>query len=697
MTEKDEFAGFAAAPSSAPDGDEFSGFAEESPKPPEEEKPANTWWGAVKGDADAALALGSRAVAGPIASLARSANRAIPDWGGTREPVKEHIDKTENALTYDPHTAEGKYALKQIGKVVNPIAEGVSKATGAVVGDEYVPAIADLVNSIPTVKTVSALGTAGRAASSAAKATGRVIGAPFKAYGDLVAEGKQAAASDSAQSMGAARAATSTDDLSPPLQQAFKDASRETGSIPNLDAAERHAEADRHGVQLTKGQATRDATQYSNEVNSTHPDIVKRLGDQNQQLTDAIDGVRRDAAPGHVQNDPIENGQIAVDALKAYDEPVKAAIDAKYAAARQASASGDLQMDGSSFVSNANKALKPQSKFRFLPATAKGILDDVDAAGGKMSLDDYEAYDTQLGNEIAKAKAAGDGNAATAIGKVRDALHSAEPIGEETAKAKELFKAARASAKARFDELDADPAYEAAVNDLSLNGVKKGKPSALADKFLDRYALQAPKANVDRFVGKLDPDAQQAVAAHTLGTIRKAAVSNNGVVTPSGYAGAVSKYGSKLDSLVSPETRESLDSLGRVIHNVKVAPPGHFVNSSKSGVISNAAHGVAQPLGEAVINSHTFGMGVPIIKGISENNFAKRSLAPGAGLKTPPISDQSMISRASGGKVDQDALVNALINRWKAAKRATDKSTKPLLYQPDSVIVRALDIAQEHI
>ncbi len=699
MTGKDDFSDFPDAPPIASkDADEFSEFPDEQPNKPVEAQPENSWLGAAKGDADAALALGSRAVVGPIASLARTANRVIPDWGDTKKPVQDRIDALENSLTYDPKTPEGKYAIGQIGKVVKPVAEGVKKATGALIGDENVPAVSDTVNAIPVFKLPAAIGSLGSATADTARAVGNVVKAPLNKYRDLVYQGKQDSLSslDSAQSMGAARSAPSIDKLSPSLRRAVREASQETGAVPNADVLERHAEADLHGVQLTEGQATRDPITYSNEQNSTHKDIVKRLGDQNDQLTDAIDNVRREAAPGAVQNDPIENGQIAVDSLKAYDEPVRADIDAKYAAARSASADGDLQMNGSSFVENANKALKPQSKFRFLPSTVKGILDDVGEAGGKMSLDDYQAYDTQLGNEIAKAKASGDGNAVAAITRVRDVLHTVEPIGEETAKAKALFSTARSAARARFEALEADPGYEAAVNDISLNGVKKGKPSALADKFLDRYALQAPKANVDRLMEKLDPDAQQAVAAHTLSTIRKAAITNNGVVTPSGFTGAVSKYGSKLDSLVSPETRESLDSLGRVIHNAKVAPPGHFVNASKSGVISNAAHGVAQPLGEAVINAHTLGMGVPVIKGIAENRFAKRVLAPGAGLKNPPI-DDGTITRAAGGKVDHEALVERLMQRWKAAKKATDATTKPLLGVPDATIVKALQISQEHI
>jgi hypothetical protein len=434
--------------------------------------------------------------------------------------------------------------------------------------------------------------------------------------------------------MGAAASAPNVAAMSPELQNVVQ-AAQDKGATINPIAMTNHAEADLHGVQLMEGQATREAGQFSNEQNSTNPAIVKRIGKQEEQLTDAFDNVRREAAPSAVQNNPIENGQITVDNLKAYDEPVKANIDQKFDAARAASATGDLQMDGSSFVSDANAALKPQSKFRFLPAPVKGILDDVANNNGKMSLDDYQAYGTQLGNEIAKAKASGDGNAVAAIAKVRSVLQDVEPIGEETAQAKGLFDVAKGAAKARFDELDADPAYQAAVNDVSLNGVKRGEPSALADTFLDKYALSktAPKANLDRMMAKLGPDGQEAVAAHTLSTVRGSTITPNGKVSPNGFNSAMEKYGPKLSSLVAPETQESLDSLGRVITNAKVAPPGNSVNYSKSGVIMNAAQGVGGALGGAALNAKTFGAGVPVLKGMLEHSFVKRTLAPGAGIE----------------------------------------------------------------
>jgi hypothetical protein len=58
------------------------------------------------------------------------------------------------------------------------------------------------------------------------------------------------------------------------------------------------------------------------------------------------------------------------------------------------------------------------------------------------------------------------------------------------------------------------------------------------------------------------------------------------------------------------------------------------------------------------------------------------------------------IARASGGKVDDrklEALVQRLMNLAKQAKKATDKTTEPLLNAPDEAIVKALGVAQEAI
>lgn len=424
----------------------------------------------------------------------------------------------------------------------------------------------------------------------------------------------------SRQSGGAAGTAANVTGASPAIQKAIAKTAPEN---INPVAMRNHLEADAHGVQLTKGQATRDPSQFSNEQNTTHAGLVGRLNSQNEQLVDALDEIRREASPTTVGNDPIDNGQTVVDSLKAYDEPIKADIQAKYKALADAGG-GKIPVNGELFASNADAALARDNNDVFLPPAIRTIIDRAKGNTTGFTYNNFENMRTQLATA---ARSATDGNVRSAVNTVRNELEQL-PMEDTAGPIKDLADQARASAKARFDAREADPAYDAAVSDVE-NGVKKGQPSALADRFLDKYALgTAPKANVDLMTSKLDADAQGAVTSHTLNAIRKSAVNPNGNVLPNGYNGALQKYGPKLDSLVAPEVQDRLESLGRVITNAKVAPPGSFVNYSKSGVISNAAQGI----GEGIVNAKTFGLGMPIIKGLAKNRFAENALEAGAGI-----------------------------------------------------------------
>jgi len=243
-----------------------------------------------------------------------------------------------------------------------------------------------------------------------------------------------------------------------------------------------------------------------------------------------------------------------------------------------------------------------------------------------MSMESFENARTGLA-----AVQRGGGRESVAAGIVRNALENM-PLSEEGANLKGLADAARSAAKNRFQELEADPAYKAAVEDVAA-GNKRGSPSPLADTFLDKYALSkaAPKSQVDLMMQKInaaDPDAAGAVSSHALNAVRKAAVNANGNVLPNGYNGALQKLGPKLDSLVAPDVRDNLESLGRTITNAKVPPAGNYVNYAKSGVIMNAAKSAA---GDA-IDKVTLGVGSKAINKIAQDRAAKEALAKGAGL-----------------------------------------------------------------
>lgn len=119
-------------------------------------KEPQSLWDSTKGEIDAGLALGSGVIMGTAGSVLRTANRIIPDWDGTKEELKQKIDKAQEDFTYEPKTPEGRWTLDQFGKVIKPIAQKVSEATGAVVGKENVPAVADAVGAIPGLDALSA-------------------------------------------------------------------------------------------------------------------------------------------------------------------------------------------------------------------------------------------------------------------------------------------------------------------------------------------------------------------------------------------------------------------------------------------------------------------------------------------------------------------------------------------------------------
>lgn len=539
---------------------------------------------------------------------------------------------TTLALTRDADKAAQVVEAEE-AKTYRPPAENLSGAPANLRAK-----IAETHSLLPPTVVGDFLGdTAERAGASpglstALKAAGTVapmLVAPRAGLGEavpkLTASGAPEAAqavvnkASEAQSMGAAGTPPDISQASPAGQMAI---AKVDPAKLDTSAMQNHIEATSHGVDFTKGQATREPNQFSREQNTTHPDMVKRINEQNGKMVDALDTIRAEASPATVHNDVIQNGQTAVDSLKAYDEPVQADIRAKYKALEDANG-GTLPMDTGSFLSNVDAVLKRKYLTGSVPTAGKEFLESI-RAGEPL---DFERFE-EARSRLAEAQRNG-GSEGTAAKLIRGQLEQM-PLSPEAAQLKGLADQARGAARARFEALESDPAYQAAVDDVA-GGVKKNAPSPLADKFIDNYALNAPKANLDSMMSKLDENGRGAVTSHTLNTLRKAAVNSNGNVLPKGYNDTVLKYGPKLDSLIPPETRQRVESLGRVITNAKVPPPGHSVNYSKSGVIVNAARG----LGETAVNAKTLGMGVPFIKNIAEGQFVRDALAPYAGIEKP--------------------------------------------------------------
>jgi len=192
---------------------------------------------------------------------------------------------------------------------------------------------------------------------------------------------------------------------------------------------------------------------------------------------------------------------------------------------------------------------------------------------------------------------------------------------------KALADTARSAAKSRFDEIEADPAYDAAVNDT----VPKGQHSDLADTFMDKYILGAPRAALARIKEKFgdNPDMQEAMAGHTLNTLKdkaRADVDNKSFLQDS-YNNQAKKLSDKLDLLLDPATLQKVTDLGETARDVQKYPTGHAVNVSNTEVAR-----AARQMGEAAIQMKTGGLGMPILRSILPDQIARRALKPGAGL-----------------------------------------------------------------
>jgi hypothetical protein len=160
----------------------------------------------------------------------------------------------------------------------------------------------------------------------------------------------------------------------------------------------------------------------------------------------------------------------------------------------------------------------------------------------------------------------------------------------------------------------------------------------------------------------------------------------------------------------APENlRSSLDSLVNTAGTIRDSTL--FKNPSGSGEAVGHSLGLAAILeGAGAALTGEPGMAIKTAAAMGGNNILARTLAnpknsarlarstkvPTSQVLPVAVSQAARdgdIQRASGGKVDHEALVTRLMNRWKSAKKETDKTTKPLLGVSDSAIAKALDIA----
>lgn len=391
---------------------------------------------------------------------------------------------------------------------------------------------------------------------------------------------------------------------------------------------------------MTAGQATEVAAQRSAEFNRKGENgnaIGKRFDAQDEGLQENLAEIHRGAAPTTVGNDEIQNGQSAINSLKRYDAPKVAAINAEYKAANDlnvAAGKGGLTLDPKAAVDHATTAL--EDRMELLPSEGKSILEKLQAAaddGKSIPLKQAETWRTTLASASRQYEAASNGNAVRALADLRDAVEKMTPDNAATSAVADKFASARSLARNRFTEIDADPAYKAAVED----DTPEGRLSPLADNFTQKYILNGKKADLQQLRLKLDSEGNEAMTSSAMNYLKKQAGMDRGKFQQVGFNDALTKLRPKAAELIGDtDSLDNLEKLGRVSKNMQVSSRGGYNNTAHSFVA--AAKALATHAGEDLINGVVPGarLGTKAAEFLSRrsgNASIHEALKPGAGLE----------------------------------------------------------------
>jgi hypothetical protein len=367
----------------------------------------------------------------------------------------------------------------------------------------------------------------------------------------------------------------------PELQQALKELPVNQINVPTF---QRHIEADSLPVpvRLTKGQATGDVVQLSQEQNRRGKDteLAYRFNEQNKALIENVQEIRNRAAPDVYGTKTIENSQGIIEAYKQLDSDLTKTIDQNYQNLRDA-AGGQFPVDATALLQNIQTKLKKQLLSNEAP---KGQLAELKrlAKDKSMTFEDYLSLRTNLG-EIART--AEKGNERKAASFMIEELEKL-PLQKEAANLKPLADIARNSARERFKMLEKDPAMKAAVND-----------SVPADKFIEKFVINGVNKNIETMVNHLGKDspARQHMAAGTINWLSdKAGIyGKEPNFSQANYNQALKKLDdvNNIPQIFDAETAGHLKTLGNVAGYTQLQPRGTFVNNSNTLVGSLAEKG----------------------------------------------------------------------------------------------------------
>jgi len=566
-------------------------------------------------------------IAGPVTYAGARAFGKTPEQasaleqqvvGATDKPFGKALGVT-NEPAYQQEA--GRKLMDFVGQNIGKGAEWIAQKTGLPVGDVQNMIGTGMVAAAPAISKV-AQPVARTLEQWKSEITPTQMQQQFEAKGGMRS--------------GGAAATTGQAELNAAIAQASPELAAELKTLKpneaNMAAINRQLKGDSLPVPVkyTRGQATQDVNLLSDEMNQRgrNPEYANRFSEQNNALKENFDVIRDKAAPDVYGTNHLENADTIINSYKAVDDARIKDIGAKYKALKDA-AGGDFPIDGQAFAHNAYRALSKELKSDFVPSAIEKQLNKF-ASGEKMTYEQFEAMRTNLAAEMRKAERSGDGNAKSASSIVRQALEDL-PLSGDAATLKPLADQARSAAKARFDILKKDPAYDAAVNDIA------------PDKFINKYIINGNKRDLETLVNQLGggSEGHQAVSAATINWLKDKSISS-GNFNQASYNRALKQIEPKLSQLVDAETANNLRNLGAVAADVQAQPRGSFVNNSNTfvaGAKALAASGLEKSA-NAVLGAGIVPVGSMIRESAQKRALKQettKALKPGAGTKLSDI------------------------------------------------------------
>ena len=390
--------------------------------------------------------------------------------------------------------------------------------------------------------------------------------------------------------------------------------------VVNQEAAARIAEAKQFGIDLTKGQATRDPAQWAFERNIRGVDgagkpVLDRYTQQNEALIQAINKIGAGKGSGDYAT-----GQQAISALASKDASRQAVVNKAYDYARN-SLGAEAQLNGARLMDSVAKRMEESYLGDVLPSGIRKAINDFGSGAAPLTVGKAEQITRAINQQYGADKVTN-----LALDHVKQAIQEEmSQIGEQAGKqAASAFRSARGQAASRFNWHEAVPAAKAVADGV-----------ATPDTFIRQFVMNGSVKDVTNTMAALPLKERVAVQNQVLDAIKAKALSGaqdeTGAFSQAGFNRALQSIGrEKIAAVVGQSKANNLFALGRVAELTMKQPANATVSSSNSNVplMNMLRQTTSLPvLGPNVTK--------PLMEGMSRYQVS-RALAPNAGMYGAP-------------------------------------------------------------